>query len=233
MNKSLEEVGIDFMSDEESPLIEHAADCSFDFPSLQITAETSPVLTRWFLAVAAVRRDLFNAPLLERITKPVGVGCLVVKEALGSVARYLDIHQSFNRVHFGILSGRCKCGNRATLPIRHQHDFCSLTFLRLTNLKTPLFLRAKTCRHRLPVTSPATSADPEFSKVAPMLSRSARTPSIACVSASKWQKRDNGLVNLSIEHRSSAPKEFPPSTGARQFWGGLLQGMDQDFQTGL
>ena len=54
MNRSFEEMGIDFMPHEKSPLIEQPTDSSFDFPSLHVTAETSPVLPRWFLATAAV-----------------------------------------------------------------------------------------------------------------------------------------------------------------------------------
>jgi hypothetical protein len=50
------------MSDDESSLIEQPADSSFDFPSLHVTAETSPVLMRWFLEVDAVWRNLFNPP---------------------------------------------------------------------------------------------------------------------------------------------------------------------------
>ena len=90
-----------------------------------------------------MRRDLFDATPLEGVSKPVGVGSLVVKKSFGAFPGNLDIDQRLNRIDFGRLSRRCECRDGDSLSIRHQHEFCSFAFLGLTHLKPPFFAGEK------------------------------------------------------------------------------------------
>ena len=131
------------MPDEQPSLVAQPTDCSFDFPSLLISSQWSTILSGRFLASTAVGRDLFDAPPIEGVTKPVGIRRLVVEKSFGTFPGNLNFNQRLNRIDFGGLSRRCECRDRDSLSVRHQHEFCSFAFLGLANLKTPFFAGEK------------------------------------------------------------------------------------------
>ena len=131
------------MPDKQPSLILQPADGAFDLPSVLVSSQTSPILSRWFLAAPAVRRDLFNTSLLQCITKPVRVCGLVIQQSLRAFPCNLNINQRFDRVDLGVLSSRRECRDRNPLRFRHQHELCAFALLGLTNLKPPFFAGEK------------------------------------------------------------------------------------------
>jgi hypothetical protein len=164
------------MSNEQPSSEAQPTDRSFDFPPLFISSQRSTILSGGFLASLAMRCDLFDAPPLEGVTKPVGIGRFVVEKSCGAFPGDLNIDQRFNRIDFGRLSGRCECRDRDSLSVRHQHEFCSFAFLGLTHLKTPFFAGEK-------VPSPiACDQSSSFRRSRALMSRSqARTSNPASV----------------------------------------------------
>jgi hypothetical protein len=60
MKETFEEMSVSFVSDKESSLVLKPADCSFDFPAMEISTKRSAVLTWRLLASLAMRSDLFD-----------------------------------------------------------------------------------------------------------------------------------------------------------------------------
>jgi hypothetical protein len=134
---------VKLISNEQSSLVSKPTNCSFDLPSVPISPQRSTILSGRLLAPFPMRGDLFDAPPLEGISNPVGVGCLVINQSTGSFLPDSDINQRLNRADFGCLSRRCECRDGNSLSIRHQHELCSFSFLGLTNLSTPFFAGEK------------------------------------------------------------------------------------------
>ena len=159
MKKTFEQMCIVLMPNEQPSLVSEPTDCWFDFPPLLVSSQRSTILARRFLAPFAMRRDLFDATPLEGISKPVGVGCLVVKKSFGTFPSNLDIDQRLNRTDFGGLSRHCECRDGIPCASVISMSFVPLPFLVLPTSE-PLFLQAKRCHHPLPATSPVIFAGP-------------------------------------------------------------------------
>jgi hypothetical protein len=97
MKESFEEVGVSFMSDEESSLILKAADCAFDLPAVEVSPQSSSVLTRRFLSSFAMWSQLFYSAARKSISQPIRVSGFVIQQSGRTLLCHANIPQRFDR----------------------------------------------------------------------------------------------------------------------------------------
>ena len=139
MQKTFEEVGVVFMANEKSTLISQPTDCPLDLPSVFVATKGSSVCLGGFLSSFSVGCDLLNSASLKRVTKPVGIGRLVIQKSFGTSSSNLDVNQRFNGVNLGDLRRDCECRDRQSVPLGQHHELGSFSLFSLTHFRPPFF----------------------------------------------------------------------------------------------
>jgi len=143
MKESFEEVGVSFISDEESSLILKPADCAFDRAAFEVSPQNSSVLTRRFLSSFAMWSHLFYSAARKSISQPIRVGGFVIPQSGRTLLCHANIHQSFDFINLSNRSRRCKRRDRNAMTFCHQHTLCAFALWGFTHLKTPFFAGEK------------------------------------------------------------------------------------------
>jgi hypothetical protein len=143
MNKSLEQMGLPVVANQETSLELKPADRTFDFPAMTIVAETSAILSRSFLSAFAMRCHLLDIANLQSVSEPVSIRRLVVKQADRTFPGHPHVDECFDRVDLCRLSRRGECRNRNPLTIGQQHELCALALLGPAHFNPPFFAGEK------------------------------------------------------------------------------------------
>lgn len=143
MNKSLKQMGMPLIANQETSLELEPADRTFDFPAVTIAAKTSAILSRSFLSAFAMRCHLLDTANFQSVSDPVSIRSLVVEQAVRTFPGHADVDECFNRVDFRSLGRRGESRNRNSLTIGHQHQLCALALFGLTHFKTLFFAGEK------------------------------------------------------------------------------------------
>ena len=106
MKEAFEEVAVEFPAGDQASEIVKPTDTAFDSISALIASECSPVLPRWFSAIAPMRADQFNPATPKAVAKPVGVGRAVIQQPSRFAIQLPFVDQRFNRVDFIMMGGR-------------------------------------------------------------------------------------------------------------------------------
>ena len=190
---------------------------SFHYPAALITSQFAPVLVAPLLVVLPVRRDQFNASLLQSPTQRVGVVAAVGNHALGllpraaSASRDADFgERGFRKRNF------CRRGTfqpnsqRKTLTVDQYHPLRALATLGFTDGGAPFFAGAKlpskkVSSHR---SRPSSSNPPSSARQHP-----ARRLPLATVAtaASRSRARETRRVENARPRRSAESTECLPN----------------------
>src|SRR5271157_1596672 len=139
-----------FMTNQQPAKLAQPGVGSFHDPAALITPQFAPVFVAPLLTVLPVRRDQFNASLLQPLTQRVGVVAAVGDHALGFLPRaalrpgYADFgERGFRKRNF------CRRGTfqpnsqRKTLTVDQYHPLRALAPLGFTDGRAPFFAGAK------------------------------------------------------------------------------------------
>jgi hypothetical protein len=111
----------------------------FNFPSLPVSAEFSPVLSWRLVASSLMWRDEFRSAFLQPSAKRIAVGRLVVDQATDSSSQNAFVQQVFDQTDVVSAGGRDGATQGKTVAVGEQHCLRSLAALGLANVFTPFF----------------------------------------------------------------------------------------------
>ncbi len=131
-----------FPSRDESSKVVHPGEEPFDLPAFPVAAELAPVLG--FAAVAAVRRDQFDAVFLVQLAiQSVGVVGFVADQPGGEFVEKASGKNFLNKSALGRRSARDRYGERKTVASGDSDDLRALAPPRWADREAPFLALAK------------------------------------------------------------------------------------------
>lgn len=208
-----------FVAYDESSEVEEPRDGSLDDPAMAVASQASPVLSRGLLSAPTMRTDQLHIAVRKSVTQPVGIGGTVVDHPGCHACADTCIDESFDRVDFRLVGGKCEGRQRNTVAIDHHHNLAAFASLGQADIKAPFFAGENVPS---PIASDQCSNFRRSSRRRSLRHASSQTPDSVHSRWRRWQVEGLGYRSGKSCHRAPFfSTQMIPSRQSRGFTRGL------------
>ena len=138
-------------SHNKTTIVTKPSEGSFDFPTSSVTSQWAPILPRMLSPSFSVRTYQFNAFCFQPFPQWIGIGRLVINQALHLLFRMPcvfsghrnTVNNLLNQRHLGWRGRVQVVSQRNTFAVDHHHPLCSLSLLGWADAEPPFLAGAK------------------------------------------------------------------------------------------
>ena len=135
----MEQVGIVFVTGNQSAEVLQPAYRPFDFPPFSVAAKAPTILGGWLASISPMGRDQFDAPPCKSLSKRITVCCRVIDQSSWTTPKNATFQEWLDECYL-MWTGAGNGGReRQTARVGEDHRFRPLASLGLANQIAPFF----------------------------------------------------------------------------------------------